>query len=51
MARWERGGHACAFVAGDGWEALRASDGAVVVRDAGLTEVTPGTETVAATLG
>jgi len=51
LERWARGGYACAFVAGDGWEALRASDGAVVVRDAGLTEVTPGTETVAAVLG
>ncbi len=50
LARWARGGHACAFLPGDAWAALRASDGAVVVRDAGLTEVTPGTETVAAEL-
>ena len=51
LTRWAQAGHPCAFVAGDAWEALRASEGAVVVRDAGLTEVTPGTETVAATLG
>jgi peptidyl-tRNA hydrolase len=36
-------------VAADGdWERVRAAPGAVVVSDAGLTQVAPGTETVAA---
>jgi len=50
LARWEAAGRPCAILPGGAWEALRAEPGAVVVRDAGLTEVAPGTETVAAAL-
>lgn len=39
---------ACARASGDDWMRLREMQTAVVVRDAGLTEVEPGTETVIA---
>jgi peptidyl-tRNA hydrolase len=47
---WREAGYPCAFgeAPGDGWARLRARPGAVVVRDAGFTEVAPGTETVIA---
>jgi peptidyl-tRNA hydrolase len=48
--QWRAAGHPCAFAeAGPAeWAAARAQPGAVVVRDAGFTEVAPGTETVVA---
>jgi peptidyl-tRNA hydrolase len=47
---WRAAGYPCAFVEAPAaaWAALRARAGAVVVRDAGFTEVAPGTETVVA---
>ncbi len=47
---WRAAGHPCAFaeIAPGAWAPLRARPGAVVVRDAGFTEVAPGTETVVA---
>jgi peptidyl-tRNA hydrolase len=47
-ARWTAAGYPCAIVSGEAWTRLRTLPGAVVVRDAGLTEVAPGTETVVA---
>lgn len=48
FGRWEAKGFPGAIVSSERWAALRASGEGVVVRDAGLTEVTPGTETVMA---
>src|SRR5207247_11179185 len=50
FAAWRRSGEpGDVRVADDAaWERLKGSDDAVVVRDAGLTQVEPGTETVLA---
>lgn len=45
---WRRQRHPCRVVASEAWARARAAADCVVVRDAGLTEVTPGTETVLA---
>lgn len=47
---WTNAGFPCAFLAGEHWSAMREVPNAVVVRDAGLTEVGAGTETVVAVL-
>ncbi len=47
---WTNAGFPCAFLAGEQWSAMRANPNAVVVRDAGLTEINAGTETVVAVL-
>jgi peptidyl-tRNA hydrolase len=48
--RWRAAGYPCAIAARDerSWRALRSIEGSIVVRDAGLTEVEPGSETVCA---
>lgn len=45
---WEREGYPVRIAPSAEWDALRARPDACVVRDAGLTEVDPGTETVLA---
>jgi hypothetical protein len=47
---WRAAGYPCAFgeAGSAAWAAARERPGAVVVRDAGFTEVAPGTETVVA---
>ncbi|MEZ4406406.1 MAG: peptidyl-tRNA hydrolase [Polyangiales bacterium] len=48
--QWLAAGTPCVFARADreAWGALRAGEEVAVVRDAGLTEVAPGTETVMA---
>lgn len=50
FARWRALGMPCVIRRAEGaaWTALRAAERAVVVRDAGLTEIAPGSETFAA---
>lgn len=50
FAAWDAAGRPCRFFAADRatWAAVRAREPAAVVRDAGITEVEPGTETVMA---
>ncbi len=50
FAMWDRAGRPCRFFAADAatWARVRAREPAAVVRDAGITEVEPGTETVMA---
>jgi peptidyl-tRNA hydrolase len=52
-AAWRAAGHPCSFAEADTarWEALKAACDGVVVRDAGLTEIASGTETVMALPG
>lgn len=45
---WKEAGYPGEIVPSSAWERLRAGGDGVVVRDAGLTEVDPGTETVIA---
>lgn len=48
FARWRAGGYPGEILPSSSWERLRREGDGVVVRDAGLTEVDPGTETVLA---
>ncbi len=50
FALWRDAGQGCLFVSADParWADLKATQACAVIRDAGLTEVAPGTETVLA---
>jgi peptidyl-tRNA hydrolase len=48
FAAWRQAGYPCRIAPPKAWAALHAGADGVVVRDAGLTEVAPGTETVLA---
>lgn len=49
FAAWRAAGYPAVLLPGDAFAELRAHGDGVVVRDAGLTEVTPGSETFLAT--
>lgn len=49
FAAWRDAGHPCQLLPSSSWAHLHEHADGVVVRDAGLTEVDPGTETVLAT--
>jgi len=50
FAQWRDAGQGCVFVSAGSaeWATLKATEACAVIRDAGLTEVAPGTETVLA---
>jgi peptidyl-tRNA hydrolase len=48
FSRWKAAGYPCRFLPPSSWALLHETADGVVVRDAGLTEVDPGTETVLA---
>jgi peptidyl-tRNA hydrolase len=48
FAQWSAGGFGCEILPSAMWSAMRENADGVVVCDAGLTEVDPGTETVIA---